>query len=81
MLEPPTPNQGARRVWSDTKGRIWVSEYNAGRLALYDPASNQWTEWPLPGSAHAYSVYVDDRDIVWLTDFAANGEGEPEKGR
>jgi virginiamycin B lyase len=70
--EPPTPNQGARRVWSDSKGTIWVSEYNAGKLGRYDPSTNQWHEWPLPGTANAYSVYVDDRDIVWLSDFAAN---------
>ncbi len=72
VLEPPTPNQGARRVWSDSKGTIWVSEYNAGKLGRYDPSTNQWKEWPLPGSANAYSVYVDDRDTVWLSDFAAN---------
>jgi virginiamycin B lyase len=72
VLEPPTPNQGARRVWSDSKGTIWVSEYNAGKLGRYDPSTNQWHEWPLPGTANAYSVYVDDRDIVWLSDFAAN---------
>jgi virginiamycin B lyase len=72
VLEPPTPNQGARRVWSDSKGTIWVSEYNAGKLGQYDPSTNQWNEWPLPGTANAYSVYVDDRDIVWLSDFAAN---------
>ena len=30
--------QGARRVWSDSRGRIWVSEWNAGQVARYDPA-------------------------------------------
>ena len=38
-LEPPTRDQGARRVWSDSQGRIWVSEWNAGQLAVYDPAA------------------------------------------
>ena len=55
------------------RGRIWVSEWNAGRLGRYDPASGEWSEWPLPGDgARAYSVYVDDRDQVWLSDFTAN---------
>ena len=73
VVEPPTPNQGARRVWSDSSGRIWVSEYEAGNVARYDPAADSWQEWPLPGRSPApYSVYVDGSDIVWLTDFAAN---------
>jgi virginiamycin B lyase len=73
VLEPPTPGQGARRVWSDSRGRIWVSEYNAGRLGRYDPASRQWREWPAPGDGpQVYAVYVDDQDIVWATDFTTN---------
>jgi virginiamycin B lyase len=73
MLQPPTSGQGARRVWSDSQGRIWVSEWNAGQLALFDPASGAWREWRLQGQApRAYAVYVDDRDIVWLSDFGAN---------
>jgi len=73
VLEPPTPGQGARRVWSDSKGRIWVSEWNAGQVAVYDPATGAWREWRLPGgSPQAYAVYVDDRDIVWLSDFGSN---------
>jgi virginiamycin B lyase len=73
IVEPPTPNQGARRVWSDSRGRIWVSEWNAGQVAVQDPATGKWREWRLPGKApQAYAVYVDDRDVVWLTDFGAN---------
>ena len=73
VIEPPTANQGARRVWADSTGKIWVSEWNAGQLGRYDPATAAWKEWPLPGDgAQAYSVYVDERDHVWLTDFAAN---------
>ena len=73
VLQPPTAGQGARRVWADSKGRIWVSEWNAGNLALYDPDSGRWREWRLPG-AHPmpYAVYADERDMVWLTDWGAN---------
>ena len=38
VIRPPTAGQGARRVWSNSKGRIWVSEWNAGKVARYDPA-------------------------------------------
>jgi virginiamycin B lyase len=72
-LDPPTNGQGARRVWSDSRGRIWVSEWNAGQVAMYDPKADAWREWRLPGDQpHAYAVFVDDRDSVWLSDFSAN---------
>jgi len=73
VIEPPTAGQGARRVWSDSKGRIWVSEWNAGQLGMYDPASSQWKEWKLPGPGpKAYAVFVDDRDIVWVSEWTSN---------
>jgi len=73
VLEPPTPGQGARRVWSDSQGRVWVSEWEAGQVAVYDPANDSWREWKLPGDRpQAYAVYVDDQDMVWLSDFGAN---------
>jgi virginiamycin B lyase len=73
VLQPPTRNQGARRAWSDSKGRIWVSEWNAGKVAVYAPATRRWREWRLPGATPmAYAVYVDERDDVWLSDFGAN---------
>jgi virginiamycin B lyase len=72
IVRPPTQGQGARRIWSDSRGRLWVSEWNAGRVARYDPKTRRWREWRLPGDAQPYAVYVDDRDIVWLTDFGAS---------
>lgn len=72
-IPPPTADQGARRVWSDSRGRIWVSEWNAGQVAVYNPKDGSWQEWKLPGeSPRAYAVYVDESDDVWLSDFGAN---------
>jgi virginiamycin B lyase len=35
--------------------------------------SDAWREWRLPGDQpRAYAVYVDDQDIVWLSDFGGN---------
>jgi virginiamycin B lyase len=78
MIEPPTKGQGARRIWSDSRGRLWVSEWNAGQLSRFTPskgapATGEWTSWKLPGDKpRAYSVYVDETDMVWVTDFGAN---------
>lgn len=73
VVEPPTPKQGARRVWSDSQGRLWISEWNSGQVSMHDPKGGSWRQWKLPGDRpRCYSVYVDENDAVWLTDFAAN---------
>jgi virginiamycin B lyase len=72
VIEPPTRNQGARRVWTDSHGNVWVSYWNTGQVGRYDPVTRDWREWKLPGQAQAYAVYVDDRDNVWLSDWTSN---------
>jgi virginiamycin B lyase len=73
IVEPPTPNQGARRVWSDSQGRLWISEWNSGNVSMHDPRDGSWKVWRLPGERpRTYSVWVDPSDKVWLTDFPAN---------
>lgn len=87
-IDPPTREQGARRVWSDSRGRVWVSEWLSGQVSVYDPKAadpaKAWRAWKLPGAApKTYSVWVDESDKVWLTDFAANAivRFDPQSGR
>jgi len=73
VIDTPTPGGGARRVWPDSAGRLWVTEWFTGSLARYDPDAEAWTEWTVPGAnPMPYAVYVDQRDAVWVTDFGAN---------
>jgi virginiamycin B lyase len=73
VVEPPTPRQGARRIWSDSRGQLWVSEWLSGQLSNYDPASGRWRSFKLPGDGpRPYAVYVDARDQVWVSDFGGN---------
>lgn len=73
VLQPPTQDQGARRIWSDHQDRIWFTEWNAGKLGLYDALTNIWKEWQLPGNnPQPYAVFVDDKDMIWLSDFGSN---------
>jgi virginiamycin B lyase len=73
IVEPPTTGQGARRVWADSIGQVWVSEWNAGQLSVYNAKMKQWHSWKLPGQKpQAYAVYVDHNDKVWLSDFGGD---------
>jgi virginiamycin B lyase len=72
VIEPPTPQQGARRVWSDSKGALWVAEWNSGNLSRYEPKTGAWKAWRAPGKApHVYAVYVDQTDKVWAAEWSA----------
>lgn len=72
VIEPPTPRQGARRVWSDSRGNVWVSEWNTGNLSRYSPADGRWSTWRAPGDEpHLYAVYVDDDGKVWASEWSA----------
>ena len=73
MIEPPTLHQGARRVWSDSTGQVWVAEWNSGNLSLYNPKDRSWKAFRPPvENPRTYSVYVDDRDKVWITEWTSN---------
>ena len=73
VIEPPTIDQGARRVWSDSMDRLWITEWNAGSLGMYDPVTKKWTEWKLPGqNPQPYAIFVDNKDMVWISDFGSN---------
>jgi virginiamycin B lyase len=72
VIEPPTRRQGARRVWSDSRGLVWVAEWNSGQLSRYDPKTGAWAQWKAPGeSPRVYAVYVDERDKVWVAEWTA----------
>lgn len=72
VIQPPTPGQGARRVWSDSRGDIWVAEWSSGNLSRYAPRTGKWSTWKAPGEGpQVYAVYVDETDKVWVSEWAA----------
>jgi virginiamycin B lyase len=75
IVDPHKKGAGPRRIWSDSKGVLWVSFWYSGEVGRYDPATKTWKAWLLPGnsgSGGCYAVYVDPQDKVWLTDFRTN---------
>src|SRR5215471_1131935 len=73
VVEPLRKGVGPRRIWSDSKGVLWVSLWNSGGIGRYDPAAKTWRVYAMPNSTSGtYAVYVDDQDRVWATDWPAN---------
>ena len=44
MVPPPKPGVGPRRIWSDSKGLLWVSFWNTGEIGRYDPINKESLE-------------------------------------
>jgi virginiamycin B lyase len=74
VVDIPHPSTvGARRIWSDSKGKLWLATWGTGELLSYNPADKSWDAYKLPGlGPRGYSTYVDEKDIVWVTDFMSN---------
>jgi virginiamycin B lyase len=72
IIQPPTARQGARRVWSDSKGDLWVAEWNSGNLSRYQPKTGAWKTWKAPGDdPRVYAVYVDETDKFLAAEWSA----------
>ena len=61
-----------REPWdlaADTYGRIWFTDPSNSLIGVLNPASNEVTEFEVPGSgARPYGITVDDMNNVWFTD-------------
>src|SRR5260370_40031068 len=49
VLEPPVPRQGARRVWRDSRGGLWISGWERGDLFRHGSRAKGWAHWHPPG--------------------------------
>lgn len=46
----PTPDSRPRRIDIDSDGIIWFAEFQAGKVGRFDPKTQAFKEWALPGS-------------------------------
>ena len=67
------PNGGGRRGHIDSQNRLWFSQFQANRYAMYDPKTDKVTMWDVPTPfAGAYDVQFDDVRYVWGADMSTD---------
>jgi len=54
------------QIWADSKGLIWFSEPQVGRVSRFDPTANTFQSFPTPGYSGNDGLQVDDQDRVWF---------------
>lgn len=72
-----TPFVSPRRMRSDADGNLWITVFAEGKLAKFDPKTEEFTLFDLPteplGSETPYSLNVDrKRGIVWINGTASD---------
>jgi streptogramin lyase len=77
----PTKMAGPRRGQVDRQNRLWVAEFYAGQVAMFDADKKLIKEYPLINGAKPYtapyalpySTTVDDKNqAVWTNDFSSS---------
>ena len=74
VVDPPKPGVGPRRIWSDSKGMLWVSFWHAGRARPLRSGREELDERTRCRRARAAATrsMSTSKDKVWVTDFVAN---------
>jgi virginiamycin B lyase len=70
----PTGDGGGRRGRTDSQNRLWWAQYQANRVATFDPATETIQQWQMPTDwTNPYDAAFDDKQYIWtgsmLNDF------------
>ena len=61
-----TPRSRPRRTMMDSQRRIWLAEYAANKVAMFDPVKETFREWEIPTPyTYPYDVFLDRNADLW----------------
>jgi virginiamycin B lyase len=63
----PTAHARARRMEIDSQDRVLVTEYRTSKAALFDPKTEQFTEYALPQYTYPYRANFDKNGEIWAS--------------
>jgi virginiamycin B lyase len=63
----PTAHARARRMEIDDQDRVLVTEYRTSKAALFDPKTEQFTEYSLPQYTFPYRANFDKNGEIWAS--------------
>lgn len=69
----PTPCTQPLSIIADSEGKIWFTESNTGNIALFDPESEEFTEyendrWSLNSASMMWGIAYTEDNEIWFTD-------------
>jgi virginiamycin B lyase len=64
---PPTKGK-PQRIQVDHEGMVWFSERRGNKIGRFDPKTETFKEFPLPGpEASPYAVGIDRNHMIWYS--------------
>ena len=73
----PTPNSAPLALTVDRNGIVWFTESNASKLGRFDPGTDTFTEYKVPGVGDMWGITVDQTGAVWVTQYSLKGSVSP----
>ncbi len=73
----PTHNSAPLALTVDRNGIVWFTESNATKLGRFDPRTNAFREYDVPGVGDMWGITVDHAGAVWLTQYSLKGSVNP----
>jgi len=73
----PTAASAPLAITVDSNGIVWFTESNASKLASFDPVSQTFNEYDVPGVGDMWGVTLDHNGYVWLTQYSGKGSVSP----
>jgi virginiamycin B lyase len=67
----PSKDGYERRLQIDSKGIVWFAEYQNGKIGRFDPKTEMFKEYDLPGGKEEfpYAVGIDSDDNIWYASY------------
>ncbi len=69
---PPTPHARMRRMAIDNQDRITIAEYRGNKVAVFDPKTEQFTEYNLPPDTFPYRAAFDKNGELWAATMSSD---------
>jgi len=73
----PTPSSAPLALTVDRNGIVWFTESNASKLGRFDPETDTFTEYKVPGVGDMWGITIDQSGYVWLTQYSLKGSVSP----
>jgi virginiamycin B lyase len=73
----PTPNAGPLGITVDKHGIVWFTESNVSKIGRFDPQSNSFKEYLIPGVGDMWGIIIDQSGYVWFTQYSGRGSVNP----